>query len=310
MITETIRYIQFIILYIQVGDVMKPTRSYRRHGTADFPMSAYWVWATSGIGKKSVYHPETKIEMVISGSITMEIEGVRQLFSQGDIYIIPPNTVYRRISYSKDVNLRNVVFLPAAIAPTPEHFFYREFVEPLMEQRLIFPPLLQPGHPAYDTVREQILSLDDCKIYTSNYKAKRYALLIHICTALLPYCQVIDSVKPVPNVPNETVRNCMRFIHNHYYQKITLQRIANICHLNSHYLCDLFKSYMGQTIFEYLARYRIEAAAELLKKEDLPVSRVAEMVGFCSESLFYQKFKAFTGTTPLTYRKQNIHRED
>jgi len=34
------------------------------------------------------------------------------------------------------------------------------------------------------------------------------------------------------------------------------------------------------------------------------------MVGFRSESLFYQKFKALTGTTPLTYRKQNIHRED
>ena len=283
---------------------MKPERSYRRHGTADFPMSAYWVWATSGIGKKRIYHPEVKIEMVLSGTITIEIEGTQKTFSAGDIHILPPNTVYRRVHYSKDIKLRNVIFLPMAIAPTPEHFFYKEFVEPLMEQRLIFPPLLQPGHPAYDTVREQILSLDDCKIYTSNYKAKRYALLIHICTALLPYCQVIDSVKPVPNVPNETIRNCMRFIHNHYFQKITLQRLADFCHLNPRYLCELFKSYTGQTIFEYITRYRIEAAAELLQREDLPISKVSELVGFHSESLFYEKFRKIMGTTPKAYKKE------
>ena len=283
---------------------MKPTRSYRRHGTADFPMSAYWIWAKAGIGKKSVYHPETKIEMVISGTITIEIEGVQKVFSEGDIYIIPSNTVHRRVCYSEDIKLRNVIFLPMAIAPTPEHFFYKEFVEPLMEQRLILPDYLQPGHPAYDTVREQILSLDDCKIYTSNYKAKRYALLIQICAALLPHCQVIDSSKPVPNIPNDTIRNCMRYIHNHYQQKITLTRLATFCHLNSHYLCELFKEYTGQTIFEYLSRYRIEAAAELLQREDLPVSRVAELSGFRSESLFYQKFKEFTGMTPKAYKKE------
>ena len=266
-------------------------------------MSAYWVWATSGIGKKSIYHPEVKIEMVLSGTIVIEIEGTQKTFSAGDIYIIPPNTVYRRVQYSKDIKLRNVIFLPMAIAPTPEHFFYREFVEPLMEQRLIFPPLLQPGHPAYDTVREQILLLDDCKIYTSNYKAKRYALLIHICTALLPYCQVIDSVRPVPNVPNDTIRNCMRFIHNHYFQKITLQRLADFCHLNPRYLCELFKSYTGQTIFAYITHYRIEAATELLQREDLPVSKIAELVGFRSESLFYEKFRLITGTTPTPTAK-------
>ena len=67
---------------------------------------------------------------------------------------------------------------------------------------------------------------------------------------------------------------------------------------------------MGQTIFEYLARYRIEAAAELLKKEDLPVSRVAEMVGFRSESLFYQKFKEHTGMTPKAYQRAQTHTKD
>ena len=270
-------------------------------------MSAYWVWATSGMGKRSVYHPEIKIELVISGTITMEIDGIQNDFSQGDIYIIPPNTAYRRVRYSKDIRLRNVVFLPMAIAPTPEHFFYREFVGPLIEQRLRLPSCLQSGHPAYDTVREQILSLDDCKIYTSNYKAKRYALLIHICTALLPYCQIIDDMKPIPNVPNETIRNCMRFIHNHYYEKITLQRLADFCHLNPHYLCDLFKEYTGQTVVAYLTRYRIEAAAELLLREDLPVSQIAELTGFRSESLFYQKFKEFTGMTPKAYQKQHTN---
>lgn len=281
---------------------MKPERSYRRHGTADFPMAAYWSKATWGITHKSVYHPEIKIVMVIAGAITTEIDGVQRLYLPGDIYIIPSNTVYRHISYSEDTVLHFIVFLPMAVAPSPEHFFYREFVKPLEEQRLILPQLLQPDHPAYEHIRQQFLISQACKIHTENYRAIRYALLVQICTALLPYCQVINGGNALPYMPNDSIRLCIRYIHNHYPKKLTLQNLANYCHLNPHYLCELFKSCTGQTIFDYITHYRIEAAADLLQREELPISKVAELVGFRSESLFYEKFRKIMGTTPKAYK--------
>ena len=185
-----------------------------------------------------------------------------------------------------------------AVAPTTEHFFYREFVKPLEEERLI----LQPGHPVYAHILEQFRVSEACKPQTENYKCIRYALLVQICTALLPYCKKTDIENTVPHVTNEYVQLCMRYIRNHYLSKITLQNLADYCHLNPHYLCELFKSCTGQTITEYITRYRIEAAAQLIRSEDLPVGIVAELVGFRSESLFYEKFRKIMGTTPKAYK--------
>ena len=81
---------------------------------------------------------------------------------------------------------------------------------------------------------------------------------------------------------------------------------SELCGVSESCFRRLFKEYTGQTVVAYLTRYRIEAAAELLLREDLPVSQIAELTGFRSESLFYQKFKEFTGMTPKAYQKQKL----
>ena len=283
---------------------MKITKSYRRVGTPDLPVASYSIRAGVDMRRMSHYHEATEIILVRSGTETMQIGSVRTVFSAGDIYIIPSNTVHSRLDYSPDAAIRSVLFFPASISLTPEHFFQQEFVTPLAEGRLVMPPVLKPDHPAYEAVTQQIRQIGKHTIYREGFKLGRFSAIMNICMALMPYCQVTQGEAPISDPGNEVVKLCMRYIHNHYYRKFTLEDIAQHCHLHPNYLCALFKSYTGQTIFEYLNRYRIEVAMDLLCKEDLPVSRVAELIGFHSESLFYQKFKEFTGKTPKSYRKE------
>jgi YesN/AraC family two-component response regulator len=176
---------------------------------------------------------------------------------------------------------------------------------------LLLPPVIAPEHPAYEELYSQLKEIAKYRIYKKDFKLGRFSALMNICTILMPYCQRISNESPIPDPGNQAVMICMRYIHNHYYRrKITLRVLADKCHLHPNYLCSVFKSYTGQTVFEYLNRYRIEIARDLLRQEDLSVSRIAELTGFHSESLFYQKFKEFTGTTPLAYRKQQTHTED
>ena len=283
---------------------MKTEKNYRRKGTPEMPMSSYWLRAGVDMSRYSHYHPEIEIDMVFSGTVTMQIGSVNRVFSSGDICIIPANTVHGQRDFSDDAAMRSIMFDVAAITLTPEHFFQQEFVTPLKEERLVLPPILQPDHPAYEAVSTQVQLIGKHRIYEQNYKLGRFSALMNICMVLMPYCQVISGEKPVPDPGNEAVKLCMRYIHNHYFKKVTLDTLGEKCHLHPNYLCAVFKTYTGQTVFEYLNRYRIEIAKELLQKEDLPVSRVAELTGFHSESLFYQKFKAYTGISPKTYAKQ------
>ena len=248
------------------------------------------------------YHPEVEIMLQLQGSTTMQIDDQTITYHPGQIMLLRPNHVHRRIWFSEDAVIYRIVFSTAAIAMNPENFFQKNFVQPLSEDRVVLPLLLEAGHPAYEAVYQQMLQLKNCRIYEKGYKQHRLQVLMCICLALMPHCQIIAYESTLPDPGHEGVKLCMRYLHNHHTQKVTLHEISEYCHLHPNYLSAIFRRYTGEAIFEYLIRIRLESAQQLLL-EDLPVSKVAELSGFHSECLFYRKFKEHTGMTPKAYAK-------
>lgn len=282
---------------------MENNRYYRRRGTPDLPMAVYIAVAGVNLHKYigSDLHRETEISLQVSGTTHMQVGEKALTCHPGDIVIIPPNTAHQRIHFSEDARLHTLVFSPEAIRMAPAHFFQTEFVQPLMEDRLQFPLLLQPGHPAYQMVFELMIQLEKGRIYEENYRQWRLHLLMGVCLALMPHCKVISYEKPIPDPGHEAVKLCMRYIHNNYTKRLTLQKMAEHCHLHPNYLCSVFKQHAGATPIAYLNRIRVENAIRLLKSEDLPMGKVAELSGFHSECQFYKQFKLVTNTTPKEY---------
>ena len=286
---------------------MKVVRSYRRRGSPDLPMAVYFNIAhKTAYPTNPEYHPETEIVLVVAGTVLIQLDGASATFRKDDIFTIPSNCVHLYQAFSEDAVLCSLIFSVDALATGPDHYFQTAFVAPLAQGSLLLPPLLQPGHPAYDVVRSQLDILQKERMYGKYFKMYRYSCLVYICAALFPYCLDVAAEPPVFSWRNESVRLCLRFLHNNYNKKITIKRLAAICHLHPNYLSVLFKKHTGQTVTEYLNRFRVETATRLLTKEDLPVSKVGELVGFTSESLFYRKFKEITGMTPKEYRKQKL----
>lgn len=65
----------------------------------------------------------------------------------------------------------------------------------------------------------------------------------------------------------------------------------------------LFRKNLGTTPYDYLLRYRITHAKELLAMTDLKVSTIAADVGFNSESNFSYRFSQMVGQSPRAYRE-------
>ena len=285
---------------------MKQIRSYRRRGSPDFPVALY-LNDTSAAGSHPVpeFHPETELVWLLAGHAVVRLGDHSQSFREGDIFVIPSNTTHHYESFSADARWCSVVFAAEAITMHGGHFFQTAFTQPLVSGHLQLPPLLRAGHPAYDAVRAQLELLLNARIYTKDYKMRRFGALIAICTTLAPYCTLVADDPLIEDPGNESVRQCMLYIHNNHEKKITLDDLAQVCHLHPNYLCALFKEHTGQTVFEYITRIRVESASNLLKNNTLPMGKIGEMVGFRSESLFYRKFKAIMGVSPKTYAKQH-----
>lgn len=97
---------------------------------------------------------------------------------------------------------------------------------------------------------------------------------------------------------------CLKFIHEHYSENISIQDIANHVAIDRTYLYKLFKSELGISPQTYLIDQRIAQACKLLRATDLNVTEIALSVGFKDFSNFSRQFKKREGISPLKFRTQ------
>ncbi|MPN57830.1 HTH-type transcriptional activator RhaS [bioreactor metagenome] len=94
-----------------------------------------------------------------------------------------------------------------------------------------------------------------------------------------------------------------QYISNHFKEDLNLDQLANQCGLNKFYLVHSFKKATGTTPINYLNQVRLQEAEKLLRTTDLPVSKIAQDVGFSSQNGFSQSFCRFKGVSPIHYRQ-------
>ena len=276
-------------------------RSYRLRGTPDCPVSVY----TNNIHKHFAHwHPEVEIMMLFSGQLHCKLENQNFSLKSGDILIINPNQFHCEVNHSDDYVHMSVIFSTEIIAMPEGHIFQKYFVAPLSDGRLQLPNLIKPEHPTYQTVYAALEKLAESRIYSEDGKLLRYTQIATICAALQPYC-TLTTPNDLRQSPDEhSVNRAILYIHNLYATPLTLEKIAAHIPLHPTYLCKIFKAQTGHTVMEYLARTRVDAAKFLLRRDALPMARVAELSGFPSERSFYRQFKTVAGITPKTYQKQ------
>lgn len=95
------------------------------------------------------------------------------------------------------------------------------------------------------------------------------------------------------------------FINEHIREKITLQMMAEQCHLNPSYFCRRFHSETNMTPMQYLMQKRIESAKYYLIYTQEQMSMISEELGFYNQNHFSVCFLKATGLSPTQYRKQN-----
>ncbi len=98
------------------------------------------------------------------------------------------------------------------------------------------------------------------------------------------------------------IHRCVQYIEANYYEKITLEEMAQIVYLSPSYLSRVFAKETGESFNTYLNTVRIQKSKALLLHEDLRLTDIAGAVGFEDQSYFTKVFKRMVGVTPNKYR--------
>ncbi|OPH58918.1 hypothetical protein BC351_21490 [Paenibacillus ferrarius] len=111
------------------------------------------------------------------------------------------------------------------------------------------------------------------------------------------------ACSPVENpLLRKEIQAAIAYIEQHYAEDITVAQVADVLHLSSNYLSNLFKMETGMRFVEYVNRCRIRKAKLLLRDVSLKVYEVAEKTGFQETSYFCKVFKELEGKTVKEYR--------
>ncbi len=95
------------------------------------------------------------------------------------------------------------------------------------------------------------------------------------------------------------------YLDQHYMEKLSLESVSRELGIGRTKLCRLARQISGgETLFQLIARRRIEEAKALLMRNDLPISAVAEAVGISDYNYFSRIFRTLTGMTPRDFRKK------
>ncbi|HVG58859.1 MAG TPA: AraC family transcriptional regulator [Hyalangium sp.] len=101
------------------------------------------------------------------------------------------------------------------------------------------------------------------------------------------------------------IGKALGFLHERPAAPWTVESLASAVGLSRSGFAARFHELVGEPPLEYLARWRMTKAAQLLRESQLSMMEVAERVGYQSEASFNRAFKRWEGVAPGAYRRDS-----
>lgn len=89
----------------------------------------------------------------------------------------------------------------------------------------------------------------------------------------------------------------------------TLEELARASGTSRSVLAERFQHLVGSAPMQYLTQWRMLLAANILSRSNAPLARIAEDVGYQTDTAFSRAFRREFGAPPATWRRNNSARE-
>ncbi len=101
------------------------------------------------------------------------------------------------------------------------------------------------------------------------------------------------------------IHEALEYIEHNFQNNITVEEIAEVCGLNRSYFGKIFKEAVGNSPQEFLLKFRMAKAAELLKLTELSIGDIGLAVGYDNQMHFSRAFKNIYELSPREWRNRN-----
>lgn len=258
--------------------------------------------------KRSAYHNHNFFELVYVArgrGLHKQDNDVREI-SVGDYMFMDYSTFHEYEALTDDFAVINCLFLSKGIDKTmPDCCNFNELLKSyhLRLNKIILKdtPVNRFFHDDNGKIGRLLNEMCcECREKNPGYIDYMRCLLIQI---------IIETVRSlsvgVEINYSAPVLKAVKYIEEHFAEKLQLTDIANEMFISVPYISSKFKEETGVCFSDYLKQTRIQKACMMLNTTEMKIHSIAEKVGYSDYKRFGEVFKDLTGVSPIKYRNNS-----
>ncbi len=279
----------------------------RRHGTPQFPFAVYAMDCQAGVVLDNHWHDEVEFLWVVEGEATFQIGMADYELKAGEAIFVPGGEVHGGFSSDGSAcSYRAMVFHLDWLGDGLDNISSL-FIEPLKNGEAEI-PLYYDGSTMWGR-RVLVRLARMLRIYESEALARELRIKAELYSLI---GDLIENGQWRHAVSNSSMSSytiarlkaAVTYMEKNFSQPLTVPDLAEVAGMSIGHFSRVFKTVMRKSPMDYLNRYRIKQAAQLLQNTDWSIAEVAMETGLTNFSYFSKKFSGIHACTPSQFRKK------
>ena len=250
-------------------------------------------------------HNYVEMMIVLSGSITHEIDGEILTLAKGELLLMNKHVSHSVLRSGKDDIGVNIIMSDRFIDGVTAELAGTVFSSLIKENGKA------DGAPIYLAFRyggrKYIENAIENLLFELTEKGEDVGIMTGTVSLLLRYLSLENSellrAMNVISSKDESRRIEILSYVKSSYRTASLGELSEKLYLTVPYLSKITKELFGKSFKELVVDERMERALAAFKNTSLSVGDIIRSVGYENESYFHREFKKRYGTTPLSLRK-------
>lgn len=246
-------------------------------------------------------HDFYEINIILSGTGIHCMDHGKVRAAAGDVFIIPP-LVAHAYEDTENLTVYHILLKKAFLSENKEESMgvdgYVQLVEiePLLRSSFSQACFLHLNHRQLNLLKEELEFIDDNGTFSWE---ECHAMKYHTIWKILYWFshllnkQLDTMTGNAENTYAVQVIQTLEYIHTHYNEKITIEKLCGDVFLSRSTFLRSFKAVCGMPPMEYVNAYRCKMALGLLDKNELSKTEIAYCCGFYDLSHMERMLKKY-----------------
>ncbi len=254
-------------------------------------------------------HDFDEIAFILKGSAVHQTGGRSYPIMRGDVFVIHGNQIHKISKKTKNFTIANIIYEPNFFDEIKKKF--KDI--PGFSALFLYEPVfrnMQKFNAFFHLSSQQLQNIETLFTELGNEQVERETSFMPIIESI--FIQIVANLcryyRKTNNVDTKgmlKISLAIDYIESHFEEKITTAQLSNVSQMSNTTFRRAFKKMTGSTSIDYLIHYRIEKAAEMMRKRPaISVIQVCLSSGFENTGHFSKKFKKIIGVTPIQYLKK------